>query len=719
MKKIIVFLLTICFIGELCTVNVSANNVQTKYLQISVNDNIQTYECLWDSENIYLTVENIGEITNYDWSQIDDKLEFQFFREYQKDNGNYGIELQTSVLIEVGEDQTSAQVNAMNESYTVKCYVYNEKLYLPLEEMLYLLHAEWTVNDNILNVMPLPLTILDFMAYYNVELSQIASKPEDILVDTGWFLSNTEFGQAVYSTVAEVFSDFDGKIFMLWWPGEGHVEIAECYEEAILQLAKNDDEFIGEDVQNDALEIIVDSIFSVNDVSTSKIQNIASFPSNVNDIIHSIPDAVSVLEGSDDRYPNIPVSDTVKNISEKIQNGEIDTSLFEIPELKSKADELGKVGDGIAILQCVWNVYETIDRVDDWDGDYLNQLSILANYENPGYINESVVSYVQSSAQRLIDSYNDPTQAATNEALQSTIGLLLSKTFDESPFGKTLSIMNAIGSCYGTFDVKNAEIYDVYSELSVVNFSIKIEQLVRELTRFEDILTTTEKLTEEKIEETRNQLMLYLRLNLRNKAQLYNLNIRGNKDPNWSQSGEAQTLHNEIAMTYAMIAELIETKDYDSRIIIDDNLDNLNKIDSNILMDTDRIPTEKIDIIGTWSDIEDENDNNYDSWWNRTTIFNDDGTIITEKYRLSDSGTYSLQSDNKTIIATMTNRYSYFAPTDNSGENESNNSINYRVKYEIVDSSNIKVVSVEGDTYLTDDLNPAPKEGMIIYKYKN
>lgn len=589
MKKVISFLLCICFMFGICPVNVVANEVQTKYLQVSVNDKVQTYECLWDAKEIFCSVEDLGEITNYDWTQMEDGLEFQFYREYENDNGDYGIELQTSVLVEVDDNKKTAEIDAMGESYSVNCYIKDEEVFLPLEKLLYLLHAEWTIDDNMLCVVPMPLTILDFMAIHSIDLAQIESTSEDVLIDTGWLFSDNEWGQAVYSAIAEVFSDFDGKIFMLWWPGEGHVETAECYENAILQLAKEDEEFIGEDVQSDAMEVIVDSIFSINSESTNKIQNIISVPSNIDDLVQSVPDAVSVLEDLSETFPNIEVSQKVKNVSEKIKNGQIDSSFLEIPEMKSKADELGKIGDGLAILQCVWNAYDVANRVEGWNEEYLSQLDVLANYNNPGSINENVVDYVQSSAQRLIDSYNNPTQAVTDEALQSTMGLLLSKTFEESPFGKVFSIIGAVGTCYGTFDVETAETYDVYSELSVVTFSIKIEQLVRELFRYEDILTTTEKLTSESIEEARDRLMLYLRLNLRNKAQLYNLNLRGNENKNWSESEEAKKLYDEIVKVYAMLAELIETKDYDSRIIISSNLDDIHStnpaISEEILLD--------------------------------------------------------------------------------------------------------------------------------------
>lgn len=53
MKKVISFLLCICFMVGICPVNVAANEVQTKYLKVSLNDKVQTYECLWDAKEIF------------------------------------------------------------------------------------------------------------------------------------------------------------------------------------------------------------------------------------------------------------------------------------------------------------------------------------------------------------------------------------------------------------------------------------------------------------------------------------------------------------------------------------------------------------------------------------------------------------------------------------------------------------------------------------------
>lgn len=591
MKKVVSFLLSICIVWGLSLNNVQANNAREKYIQVSVKGQIKFYKCLLEDEEIYCSIENLAEISDYNWTQSKNNKEFEIFREHESKDGNSFIESQTSVAGEVTNDGKMARIKTMSKTYSLKCMVSNDKILLPMEKLLYLLHTEWTVEDNVLYVIPMPPTILDFLAVHEVELSEIASTSEDVLIDTGWLFSDNKWGQALYSTISEVFSDFDGKIFLIWWPEQGHVKTAECYEEAILQLAKKDEEFIGEKVKTDALTSLVDSIFYVDQEYYGKIQNIMSLPENINDTVNSIQDAVSVLESMRNK------NKTIKNTTDKIKNNNMDLSFLDIPELKSKVRELEAIGDGIAILQCVWNAMDTANRVHEWDSEYLDLIQVLADYDNPD-VNETVSGYIRSSAQLLIDSYNDPGNAALDEAAQSALGLLFSKVFEASPFGKAASIMDAAGSCYGTFDTEKEDAYDMYSELCLVTYSIKIEQAVQKLLEYGNLAHTDKKLTTDVIKQFRNQLLLYLRLNFRNKAQLYELNLKGNKDKNWASSQEAEDLYKEIVKSYAMLVELNEIKEWDYRIILDDDLENIHsfmpEISMDILADTINPKLEKL-----------------------------------------------------------------------------------------------------------------------------
>ena len=75
MKRIISLLICVCIIIGICPTNVTASEVHKKYFQVSVNGKVKSYECLWDNTDIYCSVEDLAEMTNYGWAQIEDDLE--------------------------------------------------------------------------------------------------------------------------------------------------------------------------------------------------------------------------------------------------------------------------------------------------------------------------------------------------------------------------------------------------------------------------------------------------------------------------------------------------------------------------------------------------------------------------------------------------------------------------------------------------------------------
>lgn len=398
-------------------------------------------------------------------------------------------------------------------------------------------------------VTQLPPTILDFTAIYNIEFTNMQTHSEDLLVDTGWAFSDTKGGEIFYSTISKVFNDFDGKIFLAWYPGEGHVLTAESYENAIFQLGQNDKEFIGDDVQEDTLKQLTDSCFTLSNDYYGAIQNIVSLPSDTKDTISGFEDAAQFLS---ECFNKGAIKDTSKKI---------DTSLLDVPELENLSKNMGAITTGIDILQYVYDCYDIATRMSDWDQSNIDQIRVLASFEDLSYINDA--------SKRLIQSYENPSRAVTDEIIQSTISLLSKTIYNESPFGKVASIMGTAGSCIGTFNQKYKQTSDAYSQLSDLGFSVKIENLAYQLMEESKLIKTDEAISDESIKSYRDRLMLYLRLNLRNKAQLYNINIQGNQDKNWKKSAEALHLQSEIVNCYQMITELIATEQSDALLVRD------------------------------------------------------------------------------------------------------------------------------------------------------
>ena len=604
MKKIISFTLCLCLLLGIFPSSVFAEDVvQQKYIKITTGDGTKAYPCLWDSKEIFCSPDVLAEITDFVvYTNDDNSYNIDFCRYYGGEDDTAFNEGFLKVSVIANEEENSADIEVMNHSYTVNCYIQNDMLYLPLDKLLYLLHADWEIENDTLYIIPLAYTLLDFWAVRRNDLARIESVQEDTLIETGWIKDDSLFWQSVYSSLSGVFSDFDGKIFLPTWTEEGwfdQVVTQEYYKDAILQLAKDDIEYVSEDIQKEAIKSFVNSTFAINSGPISQMKNILSIGSNISEVIDSTDDAVEILEMIQERFPKFKVSEKLKNIADKIDAGEIDTSFLNIPELDSKVKELSAIGDTMSVLQCVWDAYDFADTVSDLDERYLEQIKVLQDYEYTSGINDNIIDYVKSSARILIESHDDATKVGIETAIQNVLALFLSETFQASPQGKVFSILGAVGNCCGVINVDFQDTYDTYAELSLVTFSIKVEQLVQELLHSNPLAYPKSELTSEDIKEVRNQLMLYLKFNLRNKSNLYDLNIKENKNPDWSSTDEAKALHDEILLSYTMLVELINTKDYDTDLILSENLEELDSsnpvISESMLLDEQYIEIERIE----------------------------------------------------------------------------------------------------------------------------
>ena len=136
---------------------------------------------------------------------------------------------------------------------------------------------------------------------------------------------------------------------------------------------------------------------------------------------------------------------------------------------------------------------------------------------------------VKTVANGLIKEYQDPIQAAADEAALQSTSLFLSKIFDESVFGKYFAVFSA-----GIFIAKTNE--NVKNDMDAVDLAymvdclVKVEQIaMKEMSRsYSKLLgnNITGDFTQTDLERLRNCTMLSLRTNLRNRAFIYYLNLR-------------------------------------------------------------------------------------------------------------------------------------------------------------------------------------------------
>lgn len=509
------------------------------YIEVSINNESKNYVVINNNNELYMQAEDISEITGYD-------LDIHDFIAFCKSGG-----YENCTAVSIDFDGTTS---AMGNTYELNIIKQDDYFYLPLNEMLYLLHAQWCMEEGKVMIQPLQYTILDFIVenHSNIILNKV--NQTDLLIN-----GESELAHNIRTSLAVMFNNFDPKLFVIYWPGEGWVPaLNKVYEEAILQLNIDDMDFLDSygqtQITSELEKIDLSSIQS----SLSSIKDTIDVSENIAEIIKQIED----------------LSNTNKSLKFDLY---YDFALLTPPQIQALSKELGEITDALKIINIALKFNEVYQRSENWDEDFINQISILTDFDGTKY-KASVFNSIKNVATNLINECNNQFMAATDEALQQTAALLLDSLFGQTIFGKYFAIFNMELSMYKTFypNIKNS--IDAAELSYMVDALIKIEQIaVGEMnTEYENILDINfdGEFSEEHLKRLRNSVMLSLRTNLRNHAFIYYLNEKLNDDTNWENSQQAMDIRNNIIEDYILICKLMETEKYD-RLLFLNNFENM------------------------------------------------------------------------------------------------------------------------------------------------
>ncbi len=514
---------------------------QRGYIKVCVNGTSKNYVALQNEGNLYLRVEDISEITGYDLD-IGDRI--AYFKAGDFD---------TTTAVDIEFDGTTY---AMGKEYNVNIIKNDEDTFLPLNKMLYLLHSQWCMEDDYVAVQPLPYTIIDFLGSNYESMCENKVNQTDLLVD-----GESELAHTLRSSLAAVFNDFDPMMFILWWPEEGiSPALNKEYEEALLQLAVDDQDFLDSYGQSEIKKILEDSTVGQTKDALGTLKNVLDMPENLTGGLNDISELVQRVNELSQNY---------KSAKFDVYN---DVSYMTPPRIKAWSQELEDITDALEIVDLLMNVSEVSQRSQDWGEDFISQISVLTDFDSMGY-NTTITNRVKNVASNLIEEYHDPINASADEAALQATTFFLNKVFDKSLFGKYFSIFNTgLAIAKTNENIKNS--IDAADLSYMVDCLIKTEQIaMNEVNRsYSKVLQTVVNgnLTNQDIERLRNCVMLSLRANLRNHAFIYYLNEKLTDDSNWTNSTHAQDIRNQIINAYTLLCQVMETKPFDRLIVLDD-----------------------------------------------------------------------------------------------------------------------------------------------------
>ncbi len=457
----------------------------------------------------------------------------------------------------------------MNKSFKIDTVNYGGKTYLNLEKMLYLMHAQWYVEESILYCYPLDHNIFDFIGE-NFKYMYDHSVQHNSLLYEG----ENGLGHSTRIVLSHILNDVDMRIFIPFY-GSDMIQ-QDWYEEAILQLATTDDSFIDEAGSEQINEYLKDSPF------------------------HIIKTGLSVSDTTLETITQLPskISDTKLNKFSKWN----DFSTISTAQLEATQKKLGDFDDIVSVANILVDFNEINTRSKEWGNDFVNGLDILYT------INEDVYGDygkdISKVADDLLDEYENPTEEAAEAAMLDTYGLVLDKLIDElldktviGHIESIIALSNVIIKSNPNYasQIENADLMNtVHALINVENVYLNefvdayhdylhylgVEEGTSSLRLWELMFTSINDNPQKEVEthaisDMRNALEMFLKTSLRNKTYVYHFNYYNNGGSFWTPTSEAKELKEDIYKTYALLSELISTRDYDNLIYLDETFETM------------------------------------------------------------------------------------------------------------------------------------------------
>ncbi len=524
---------------------------------------IGEYECKSD----YIEREQIESIVNSNsyiskaFSNIDiDKTLTDNRFEYLTFSRNNTTDYITKIFYHDG------QATTMNKIFEIEFVNYEGKTYLNLEKMLYLMHAQWHVTDTNLYYYPLGNNIFDFIGMNFNYMYENRVQHNSLLMN-----GEDKWTHSTRVVISHIFNDIDMRMFVPFF-GSDMIQ-QEWYEEGILQLATLDDSFI----DNYGSEQISKHL------EGSSFDKIDTYSSAINAAIDETVDIIELFEKSSDT--NLNKFSRWNNVSN------LDTAQLEV--IKRKVSD---VADVVNIVEIVEDFNEVKTRSKEWGNDFVRGLDLLSTINEDEYADYG--KDIIKVSEDLLDEFVAPTEAAAETAMFNSYEIILDKLLDElfdntiighiesivilsnaviksnPDYAKKIENADLMNTVHALINVENvflSEFVDFYHEYL---YYIGIEDGLSNLMLFELLFNVNEdsqKTTENMaISDIRNSLEMFLKTSLRNKTYVYHFNCVFNNTSNWEQTEEAIELENDIYKTYALLSELILTRDYDELLYLDE-----------------------------------------------------------------------------------------------------------------------------------------------------
>lgn len=501
------------------------------FVTVGLSDgSTQGYQVIVRENEIYISAGDLAEITGYKYIE-DDCIEFE------KNDYN----LMEKVFIDF-----SGEAEVSRKKYKLDVLRIQGIYYIPLEKTLHLLRANWYVENDILYINPMDPDVLDFLYLYWDEINNSKSEISDLFINKEYSGANN-FTDSFWNSLAHMTRDFDSRLYI---PGGAVKMVQEEYEEALMQLNENDQQFLGEEGQRNIEEQLEESELDTLLTKEGILDKFVKIPEKA--------DSLSEFLGKYEKENTV-----ARKISNVIDKSEIKD--YKMADLSEISDNISNT---VKIASAVLNVMEISSWANQMDEEFLRQLSIIEEINDKKIYSGWALNRMKDAAQDLRKRKENKSEMFVYDSWKEAIKTIVGEAADLTPTGKLVSSIQMLDSINGLTESGLNKVMKAKTLNYSIRYFLNLEQMteIESVKRYGDIFVN-KKLNAQTIQEMRSIILMRLRVNLRTQSMIYKLNQMERKDKeSWEKSTEAKNIRKCIERDYALIIELHSTEQADKRI---------------------------------------------------------------------------------------------------------------------------------------------------------
>lgn len=542
LKKVLVFILCFSMIFPTIILETQAVEYEKKILSIKrLNDEVvETYEVITDGEKVYISIDDLIEISGLDEKDIDitnDMINKIILRKKSYNGFEQNIEIfpkdNKIVSMLYGEKEFKG------------CLKLEKSVYLDIIEIFNYLRIKADIIENQLLVNIPVYTILDFMIYDYQEVLKNSVSQLDLLKE-----QEGSFSSGFFDALSLACNNFDFELLIPIWGANKLKD--EQYIKAFQTLNEDDDIFYDKN-SNEHIK---------NELSTRGLQGVLASGKDLTNVmsiggktIETSEDIISCLEDISNRE-NL---NTFMNLVN--WNGENYDGFIKLRVWNKYAENLN---DAISCADIAVSAYETYTRAKDWNQECLKNLEVLKNLDVCNYAeHKEYVKRIKKLAEKCYRENINMGEVVAEQTIEDMSTLILEKAVVEtSVYGKVVDYFIlavntgiSVAKCFGNVaeEMDKAELS--YMVTCLINIAVA-SRIDAEMEYDKINLFNTHS---GEIEEFRNSIRTAIKSNLRCWSYIYYLN----SDGKWENTYRGKEVKNKIDKMNTYLALLSESAQYD------------------------------------------------------------------------------------------------------------------------------------------------------------